>query len=315
MHAVLLVGVPRGGTTWVGQVLGHTRSARYVHEPDGTHDPFAFRAKLGMLSHPMLDPGDEAPDFEALWAGAFAGGALAGTIRDRVAWKAFKPIDAATKMRARNDGHIAPRLRLALAAAMPRRAVPGLDHTIVKTVNAAFCAEWIASRFSPTVGVITRHPLNVVASWREFAWSPPRGPMYKAIRARARERWNVELPQVDAPPIARATAMAGALAYGLADARSRHPDWVDISHDDLCVDTAALFPAVAERLHLEWTDEAAEFLAGTDKAGKGYATKRVTAEQPQRWRDRLDADDIGAATAVLARFHGAWWLDSLPNTH
>ena len=41
---VLIVGVARSGTTWVGQTLGRTQGVHYVHEPDGDHDAFAFRA-------------------------------------------------------------------------------------------------------------------------------------------------------------------------------------------------------------------------------------------------------------------------------
>ena len=31
---VLVAGLPRSGTTWVGEVLGRTAGARYLHEPD-----------------------------------------------------------------------------------------------------------------------------------------------------------------------------------------------------------------------------------------------------------------------------------------
>ncbi|HEY1741203.1 MAG TPA: hypothetical protein VGI86_20985, partial [Acidimicrobiia bacterium] len=88
MHSVLLVGVPRGGTTWVGQVLGHTQGAVYVHEPDGTHEPFAFRAKQHQFNQPMIDadaPRAAAPELAALFDGALAGGAPADTWRDRLA--------------------------------------------------------------------------------------------------------------------------------------------------------------------------------------------------------------------------------------
>ena len=31
---VLIAGLPRSGTTWVGEVLGRTAGAHYLHEPD-----------------------------------------------------------------------------------------------------------------------------------------------------------------------------------------------------------------------------------------------------------------------------------------
>jgi hypothetical protein len=316
VHSVLLVGVPRGGTTWVGQVLGHTAGAVYVHEPDGTHDPYAFRAKLTQFNQPMIDadaPRAAAPELAALFDGALAGGTTTGSWRDQLARRLWSRVTDDEKMTARRTGKQSPRLRIALAAAQPRGpAAPNVEHVVVKTVNAAFCAEWIVRHCSPSsVGIISRHPLNVLASWRDFEWTPPYGPQYRAMRVRAHDRWGVELPPPDAPPMVRAAAVAGALGYALHEALQRHPDWIDISHDDVCVDASARFPAVAQQLGLEWNADAAAHVAGADRPGEGFATQRVTADQPDRWRTRLDADEIAAATDVLARFPGAPWLAQL----
>jgi hypothetical protein len=315
VHSVLLVGVPRGGTTWVGQVLGHTRGATYVHEPDGTHEPFAFRAKLTQFHQPMIDadaPRSAAPELAALFDGALAGGAPANTWRAQLAQRAWSRVTDDEKGRARRDGRLSPRLRIALMAAQPRVAVPGAEHVVVKTVNVAYCVEWVVRHCEPSaVGVITRHPLNVLASWRDFGWTVPYGPQYRAMRARARERWDVELPLPDAPDTERAAAAVGMLGYSLFDARRRHPEWVDISHDELCVDAMSRFPTVAAQLGLEWTDGATERLARGDQPGEGYATNRVTADQPDRWRTRLDAAEIATACEVLQRFPDAPWLSAL----
>jgi hypothetical protein len=85
MAAVLIAGVPRSGTTWIGRTLGQTAGATYVNEPDGFRDPFAFRTMLVHGENPVLEPGQPAADLERLWAGALAGGRPAGTVRDRLA--------------------------------------------------------------------------------------------------------------------------------------------------------------------------------------------------------------------------------------
>src|SRR5215471_6572850 len=74
MARILLAGAPRSGTTWVGQALGCCRDVRYVDEPDGFRTAFAFRVMLGVGENPRLVPGEAAPEYERLWAGAFAGG-------------------------------------------------------------------------------------------------------------------------------------------------------------------------------------------------------------------------------------------------
>ena len=73
---MLVAGLPRSGTTWVGEVLGCTAGARYLHEPDNhLVRPDAWWAKRRLGSYPELDPGaGGAGDYERLWALAFAGG-------------------------------------------------------------------------------------------------------------------------------------------------------------------------------------------------------------------------------------------------
>ena len=46
MRSILVLGLPRRGTTWVGRALGATSGTVYVHEPDGVHEPFAYRARI-----------------------------------------------------------------------------------------------------------------------------------------------------------------------------------------------------------------------------------------------------------------------------
>ena len=85
MTRVLILGVPRSGTTWSGRALGATEGTAYVNEPDGFADPYAFRVMLAHGEHPAIAPTEAARDYERLWEGAFAGGRPADTLRDRAA--------------------------------------------------------------------------------------------------------------------------------------------------------------------------------------------------------------------------------------
>ena len=85
MTTVLIVGVPRSGTTWVGQALGHTDGAVYVNEPDGDHDPSRSGPAPATSWLRCSRAGEPAPEWDRLWAGSFAGGRYAGTPRDRIA--------------------------------------------------------------------------------------------------------------------------------------------------------------------------------------------------------------------------------------
>ncbi len=118
----------------------------------------------------------------------------------------------------------------------------------------------------------------------------------------ARHRWGVEPPAADAPHLALQAFVFGVLTSSLREAAERHPEWVRTRHEDLCVDTEVRFPALAEEVGLRWGADAARFVAESDTDGTPYRTKRRTEDQPDRWRERLDADEIATIRAVLGRF-------------
>ena len=301
---LLIVGVPRSGTTWTGRVLGRTEGAVYVNEPDGFRDPFAFRVMLGRGENPIVDAGDRAHDYERLWRGALAGGRPTGSPRDRLARLVYDrtPLDA--RRAARAGAGIPARLRLAAAAAVPRGPEPSAGPVVVKSVQSILALDWLWERFRPRVLVVERNPFNVLASWIELGY-------VRNVRERdavagfAARRWGVEPPGPDSPQLVHQAFTYATLATELREAAARHPEWAVARHEELCVDPAASFRALAEGVGLRWGAEAAGFLAESDADGTPYRTLRRTAEQPERWRERLDGAQVATIRSVLARFPGA----------
>lgn len=310
---MLVVGVPRGATTFVGEVMGRTEGATYVHEPDGTHDPFAFRAKLPVLNHPVLGPGDAAPELDRLWAGAFAGGAPARTAPDRISRRAFAAAPTAAKVRARQEGRLSPSLRVAMWGARPRVARADCTHVVVKSVNAAFAVDWIAARFAPTVCVVLRHPLNVIASQRHLGFGPPGGAQYAAVRAHALAAWGITLPDEGAAPLARSAALAASMLHALEQSLGAHPEWQSLSHEAMCRDPVTSLHTLADGLGLTWTESVEDFVRASNRHGDGYATQRVASEQPARWRGSFEPDELRTVREVLRSFDGAPWRDTTPD--
>jgi hypothetical protein len=301
MTTVLIAGVPRSGTTWVGQALGHTDGAVYVNEPDGDHDPFAFRARLGHLVAPVLEPGQAAPEWERLWAGSFAGGRYAGTVRDRAARAIFARTPIEQRWDAWLGGRESAALRLASGLAVPRVADPDARHVVVKSVRSELAVEWVVDRFAPRVLVIERNPLNVLASWIDLDFVRD-GREAAAVASYARDHFGVEAPRPDDPQLVQQAYYFGVLASGLREATQRHPEWTVTSHDALCVDSNTRFAALATALGLEWGDEARSFLDASNEEGGGYRTQRRTEEQPERWRERLVEQQVATIRATLAPF-------------
>ena len=319
MTRVLVLGVPRSGTTWSGRALGATEGTAYVNEPDGFADPYAFRVMLRHGEHPAVDPEDPAPDYARLWTGAFAGGRPAGTLRDRGARLGFArtPVDA--RRAARATHRLPPRLRLVRALAAPRTTDPAARHVVVKTVLACLSVDWLVQRH-PEARVlhVERHPYNVLASWRDLDYVR-RGREFDRVAGWARARWGVAAPPETAPHLAQQTFFFGVLATALREAAAAHPEWIRTTHEHLCVDSAQRLERLATELGLEWGERARAFVAESDltdtaeaatATDRPYRTRRATAEQPDRWRERLTEAETATIDGTLAAFP----FDLLPPT-
>jgi hypothetical protein len=285
---VLVAGLPRSGTTWVGEVLGRTAGARYLHEPDNhLLRPEAWWAKRKLGPYPELDPGDDGGDYERLWATAFAGGPRpsARYLGVRILQRAGAP---------RVSGRLASR----------QRSWDFAGPLVVKSVHCARALEWTVERFRPSVVVVERHPFGVISSWRKLGWDDFLDTDRVALRYSAAVL-GVDPPRPAAPWLERAAWHYGLLASHLERARRRHPDWLLVRHEVLCAGPEPAFRRLSTRLGLSFTDEAARFLADSNRPGDGYSTHRLWHEQIDGGRSRLTPAERTLVTATLDAFSGA----------
>lgn len=306
---ILVIGPPRSGTTWVEQVLGRAVGARVVHEPDNeTCNPFALRAKTALGRFPVLTPSDAAPPaYFDLWSRAFEGVSRAATARWLTAKALLRTadddLDAAFDQRRHR---FSARLRVisALASLPPASLAeqPGDPPVLVKSVHASLAAEWVAARWRPRVVVVLRNPLNVVGSHVALGWGP--SGLDSHPRLHQGPAWPTGVPAVDpdASPLRRLAWQIGLFMSALEAAARRNPGWLVVSHEDLCADPGTGFQALCRALGVPWTDEAAEFLADSDRPGTGLETRRVAAEQPSNWSRHLSPAQVDEVLAVLSAF-------------
>jgi hypothetical protein len=300
MGRYLLAGVPRSGTSWTGQALGLCDGVRYVDEPDGFRDAFAFRVMMERGENPRLAPDTAAPDYEALWAGAFAGGLRSRSVRARVSERAYHEAGTEARRAARRGDRVRFSLRVAQALAVPPVGDPEARHVFVKSVQCARSISWIATHFDPTVVVLLRNPLNTIASWRDLDFVRNPREFDELVRD-AGDRWRIAPPVAD-DALTVQSYMFGVLTTALLEAADAHPEWTIARHEELCLDARSELRNLAQRLGLVWTEAAEQFVAESDRRGEGYVTARVSAEQPDRWRERLSAADVDCIRRVLDGF-------------
>ena len=311
-NRVLVVGLPRAGTTWVGQTLRRTEGASFVGEPDNERkEPYALRGKRGLGRFPALKANDEAPEFAHLWDLAFEGRVSGKRYREMAARRLLARVTQ-TEIRAAlcgPNGHRSARLRLVEALAPAPGRAQDAGNVVVKSVYAPLCLEWLNRRYEPRVVIVLRHPLNVISSWLALGYRDSRLDENSSVRRGFVEPLGLPLPGRTASPLARVSWEVGLLTSALEDAATKHPGWLTVTHERLCEDALGEFERLSGRLGLNWAEPARRFVIDSNRPGSGYAPQRVAHEQPQRWRSRLSDEQVSEIASVLHGFPLRTWTD------
>jgi len=291
---VLIAGVPRSGTTWIGKTLGEAPGVRYLHEPDNWRvDPMAWIGMRGTGSRPSYSVGERAPDYHRMWELAFAGGWPEDNAR----------IDELLRL-ARSQ-RLPRALRLILlrraARAAIRQASTSDERIVIKSVFATLTVEWIASEFDTEVVIVWRHPLNIVPSWIERGWTDARA---MASAPAFKERFDGS--GVWPPPVADdVQGVAWAVcAYStmMIETAARNDAWPLISHERLSMEPIAGFRELFARLDIPWTSSVEAAILGANRPGSGFETNRIAADEAMRWRARLSSEDQARAVDIVRTF-------------
>ncbi len=301
MSRVLLLGVPRSGTTWAGRALGSTDGTAYVNEPDGFREPFALRIMLKYGEHPYIAPGEKAADYARLWTSAFGGGRPPSSFSDKATRFIYDRTPLEDRRAARSTGKVPLRLRIVGSLAQPFAAAAEARHVVVKTVQGCLSTDWILEHIDAQAILIERNPFNVLSSWRDLGFVSE-GREFDRIALLASQRWGVERPTKGAPHLALQSFFYGVLSASLRESAMRHPDWIQTTHEYLCVDSNDRFASLAAQVGLEWGEKAAAFIADSDTDGTPFRTMRRSSEQPERWRERLSTEETQTIRSVLESF-------------
>jgi hypothetical protein len=318
VNRILIVGIPRSGTTWVGHVLAHAEDVTLLSEPDNHLVlPFALRAKRRLPGgfHPALEPDVNAGAYELLWRQALGfdgapgrGYGVGERLRRTLSVRLLRSASQQQKWEA-FDSARRPALRLLVCEQLgvPERPQASAANLVVRSIYATLSVEWIVARFPARVVVVTREPLNILSSWAAIGWLGREGDdmldtLEASVQRRLGSRWSVNPPKPGSSIIRRGAWLIGALSSELRAAASRNPGWLTVSHEELIERPHERFRALAEACGLHWTSDMERVLDDSNRPGSGYELFRARDELRDAWRRRLSADEAAEAMAVLERF-------------
>ncbi len=314
--------MPRSGTTWTFQALECDDSLYALKEPDsGAERSSAIWANRHIGRIPVLTPGERDDRYRLLWAWIMNGAIETPRLRlaaqmlrlmSPPAWGKANRLRAIPTLERKRylRGGFSPAMKLAgaIASRPPVRRNPVLDdhRLLIKTVHAPLTLEWLASEFDFDALVLLRHPGSILASWISLDMDAQYVPFAEspAVR-RVAEGWGVKLPGPD--HLEQMIWQIGVLLTALEKAASHQPTWVVRSHEQLCIDPVEAFRQLYAELGLRWNEKAEAFLVENDRPGQGFRTRRVAAEMPDKWKQRLTAHQVAEMQRVLAWFPLTTW--------
>jgi hypothetical protein len=225
---ILVTGMHRSGTTWVGRMLSASREAVYLHEP---LNPTSAPTLLGLPLEAQYTYITEENEGEYLHA-----------FRRLLGF----PLDSRQLERSR--GQRLRRLgRLVHARLTDARA-------LLKDPFAVFSAPWFARRLGAEVVVVVRHPLAIVGSTKRLNW----GFDTRALLAQPlllRDRLAPFRTELESPPtdIIAQAALLWRLVYGVVHAYAQElPGIRIVRHEDLSRDPVPEFERLYDKLGLSF---------------------------------------------------------------
>jgi hypothetical protein len=306
-RGLLVTGLPRSGTSWVGKMLEASGEVVYVNEPMNPQHPPG--QSPGVLDATVTHRFQYISDDDEQWRRAFEKtlglryGFRAELGRNRSAYDLARMAKYGTSF-------TTGRLR-------GRRAM--LDDPF-----AIFSTGWLVQQMGVEAVVLVRDPVSFVGSWRALNW---RIHFHELLEQPALVRDHLG-PYVDrmralvgSPDWLARTCLLWEATYDVVDRAFRQIPGVHvIGYESLVQDPMGGFADLYRRFGLTWSDEAAGRVreATTEKAGadkkfqwslRGGISR--TAYRPQgaatalsTYRTRLSADEVARVRELTADVAG-----------
>ena len=278
---ILVTGMPRSGTTWVGRMLTKSGEVGYINEPlNRTASPGTFRIPVAHW-YPYITAENEAD--------------LLPLLEEALRFK-YHLAHELKQCRNRTDLHHTLKTWAGFVRSRKRRP-------LVKEPHAVFSVEWFTRRLDSDVVVTVRQPLAVVSSWKRLDWNFDFSHLLEQPALMRDSLAPFEPEMVDAlPPSAdliHRVALLWRIIYSVV-AEQRFPRVHVVRQEDLSRDPVREFAKLYDALGLRFTSAAAEAVAASSssenpketRVDKPHETRLDSKANLESWKQRLTGDEI-----------------------
>jgi hypothetical protein len=278
---ILLTGMPRSGTTWVGRILTAGGELGYINEP------FNLCVSPGSLRVPV----DHWYAYVSAETEHRYTPALAQALE-------FDYPLVRELRRCRNRTDLLHTLKSWRGAVQSRGRRP-----LVKEPHAVFSAQWFARRLGSEVVTMVREPLAIVSSWKRLGWSfdfanllEQRSLMRDWLAPFEAEMVAALSPSRD---LVDRVALLWRVIYSVV-ADERFPNVHLVRHEDLSRDPVDGYRRLYDALGLTFTDTVASAVKASSSSENPAETRVENPHETQidsranleNWRHRLSQDEV-----------------------
>lgn len=273
---VLIISLPRSGSSWVGDTLGASPGALYLREPINQ----AYTARRSDLPtvHEMTEEIANSA-YQAIAADALGGMPAfpRGVVRRPDQWR--------------------------LSSRTRRRPV-------VKEVNPLATA-WLAENFRPRIIFLRRHPAAVAHSVHRQGWTGLQ--FQRKFQPETVKKWNLDRPEFARSFWTRHGAFQALVMIKTMEALEAYGEFLPVCYETVCESPVEQFRAMYEYAELPWSDEVEQMVLSRSSSSSHdrsdtYGTARDSRKMIESWRRDMDdaslAEVRDAYLALDSPFYG-----------
>lgn len=238
---LLVAGLPRSGTSWVGKMLEASGEVVYINEPLNPqhppgHSPGVLDAAVSHRYHYIC------ADNEQLWLRAFA-----DTLRLR-----YKPVAELRRNRSAYDLGRMVKYGTSFTLGRLRRRRAMLDDPW-----ATVSIPWFVQRMDCQAVVLVRRPESFAGSWRKLGWHVDLSDLLEQplllrdVLGSSEQDLRALVDSADW--VAQISLLWRAMYAAVADMADRLPELLVVRYEDLAAEPVAGFRLLYDRLGLTWT--------------------------------------------------------------
>jgi hypothetical protein len=284
-NPILVTGMHRSGTSWVGKMIAASREIAYVSEPlNILHRPGVMRVPTEYW-YTYINQNNE--------------GAFLGALNDTIDLK-YHFLKEIRSLRSTKD-----LLRMGRDSRIFSSGRIFRKRALLKDPFAVFSAPWFANRLNCKVVITVRHPAAVVSSLKRLDWAFDFGDLLsqEELMQDWLEPFRDEIENDIKKPqdiIAQASLLWKMIYHVVSQFQESQPGFQIVRHEDLSKDPLQGFRQLYQNLDLDFTQQIEKIIQHSSSStnpkqlskNKTHSIRLDSQANLMNWKKRLDPKEI-----------------------